>query len=122
MNYGPQRDLTRAQTGLTGAQTENVNADTAVKRIMPGYYDALITQALASASLSNSNFALAIANIGKIGHENAEIDARTEGYNWQNTFHRYDLPRHQNAGKYQESNFFPTVLQPAIDAVMGRKP
>ena len=115
LGYAPQRDLTRSQI-------RNVDADTDVKRAMPNYYNALITQALASASLSNSHSALAVAQIGKIGHENAEIDARTQGHYWDNTFKRFDLPRHQNAGQYQESSFFPKVLQPAIDSVMGRKP
>lgn len=114
LGYAPQRDLTRAQIG-------NVNADTVYKQKLPSLLDAQILSSVAQAGMFNASSAHSYADIGRINSDIRNIDARTEGFQWDNSMKQYDIYRHKNASTFQKG-FYAEYIQPAVDSVMGRKP
>ena len=76
---------------------------------------------VAQAGAFNASSAHSYADIGRINADIGNIDARTQGVQWDNSLKQYDISRHKNASDFQKG-FYAQYIQPAVDSVMGRKP
>ena len=114
-NYSFERDY-------TSARTENVKSDTRYKDLLPSLLDAQIASAVAQAGAFNASSAHSYADIGRIGAEKSNIDSRTRGQNWENTFKEFDAPRQRNLSNFQQG-FYAKYIEPAVNSVFrGNRP
>lgn len=100
-------------------QRDNLSADTDVKRKMPSLLDAQILSNVAQAGAANASSAHAYADIGRIGAETRNIDTRTQGHQWDNTFKNLDYYRRHNQSDFQQG-FYGKYIEPAVNSVFGR--